>query len=148
LLEGLVGGLRAAKAIAAESASQGHARALVEVPAWPQKADARLLGRIRRAMSAGAGVARNATGLRATVTALSAIRLVAGADAVVERAATAGLMIACAALQRQESRGGHFRSDCPLSLAGAGRRAMTTLASLVAIATRVAAPAMAQAAAG
>jgi L-aspartate oxidase len=54
--------------------------------------------------------------------------------------ATAALLIAAAALQRTESRGGHFRSDCPNSDPQQARRSFITLDQARAIADRAGAP--------
>jgi L-aspartate oxidase len=51
--------------------------------------------------------------------------------------ATAALLIAAAALQRTESRGGHYRSDCPNSDPQQARRTFITLDQARAVADRV-----------
>jgi len=69
---------------------------------------------IRQVMWVHAGVERNAKGLREARRALESIRarLAAGATEEENMVATA-LLIVESALQRRESRGGHFRSDFP-----------------------------------
>jgi L-aspartate oxidase len=69
---------------------------------------------IRRIMWLHAGVERNAKGLREARRALEGIRarLAPGATEEVNMVGTA-LLIVESALQRRESRGGHFRSDFP-----------------------------------
>jgi L-aspartate oxidase len=69
---------------------------------------------IRRIMWLHAGVERNAKGLREARRALEMIRarLAAGATEEQNMVGTA-LLIVESALQRRESRGGHFRSDFP-----------------------------------
>ena len=69
------------------------------------------------------GLVRNADGLRAAVTQLTAwragakaLRDASPADREARRVAslvTVGLLIARAALRREETRGGHFRADFP-----------------------------------
>jgi L-aspartate oxidase len=65
---------------------------------------------VRDVMSAGVGVLRDAEGLRATIRAL--LPLAAGCGKAGDPALV-GLMIAVAALRRQESRGAHWRTDFP-----------------------------------
>jgi len=75
--------------------------------AVPQTADA---GPVREIMARYVGVLRDRAGLRGAIEALRPIAFSTGAAA---DAATVGLMIATAALLREESRGGHFRTDFP-----------------------------------
>lgn len=103
LLEAIVTGRRAATdAIATPPRSPGAAP-LPEGRTGETPADRQ---RTREVMSADVGVLRDATGLRRAVAALQPL---AGRSDT----AFAGLMIAVAALMREESRGGHFRSDFP-----------------------------------
>jgi len=67
-------------------------------------------GPVREIMSRYVGVLRDGTGLRAAVEALQPL---AFCDGPAADAAAVGLMIAMAALLREESRGGHFRTDYP-----------------------------------
>jgi L-aspartate oxidase len=73
---------------------------------------------IRDLLSAGVGVLRDEPGLRATITAL--LPLAAGRGPASDPALV-GLMIAVAALRRQESRGAHWRTDFPTRNAVAAR---------------------------
>jgi L-aspartate oxidase len=111
LLEGLVFGARAAKAMLepvrtgemfsqlspVEAGLQAD-RSLNDGPSDPE--------RIRALMWKRVGLARDASGLREAVDWLDAAR-------VHSRLATVGWLIAKAALRREESRGGHHRSDFP-----------------------------------
>jgi L-aspartate oxidase len=69
---------------------------------------------IRATMWSHAGIDRTATGLREAIAELEDItsRLPEGATEEANMTETA-MLIATAALQRQESRGGHFRRDFP-----------------------------------
>ena len=82
---------------------------------------------LRGAMALHVGVVRNAQGMK---TALKIIAKVAKqADSLTLRnMATSAFMITSAALHRQESRGGHFRSDFPLPNPALARRSHFTLA--------------------
>ena len=69
---------------------------------------------VRTAMWEQAGIARSASGLRACLATLDEVeaRLPAGATEEANLIDT-GRLIARSALMREESRGGHFRSDFP-----------------------------------
>ena len=68
-------------------------------------------GRLRHAMSSGAGVVRDRAGLERA--ARVATEIAAATSGEVRAAATAAGLICAAALERHESRGVHFRSDAP-----------------------------------
>lgn len=75
----------------------------------PPSTDEALIGMLRIAMHAHAGVARNAAGLN------NLVEMFAGLTPEARLASpfvTARLIVACA-LARQESRGGHYRTDFP-----------------------------------
>lgn len=103
LLEAAVFGARAGRAAATEADPATRPLPARPLPDLPDAA----LGRLRQAMSRDAGVVRDAGGL---------IRLMGEIDALEARYGAAGPLIAArltaaCALQRRESRGGHFRSD-------------------------------------
>jgi L-aspartate oxidase len=104
LLEAAVFGTRAGRAAAAETGVAGPLSVVVagELP------DADLQS-LRRAMSAEAGVIRNAEGLTRL------LELIAGLEAAHGRSAplVAARFVAAGALARCESRGAHYRTDFP-----------------------------------
>lgn len=77
------------------------------VPALPPAPDP---GPVRPILSRAAGVLRSGAGLRAALAALLPLVDARGPEA--DPAAVA-LMLTLAALRRQESRGAHYRTDCP-----------------------------------
>ncbi|MFC4724233.1 L-aspartate oxidase [Glycocaulis abyssi] len=117
LLEGLVFGRRAAEAL--KNASQ---RALTPVEADPAPAlPADALARLRAAMAMQAGVEREAAGLARLIDLIDTLEAAHGeADALI-----AARFVAAGALTRTESRGGHFRSDCPATAAVAAHTRLT-----------------------
>jgi L-aspartate oxidase len=131
LLEALVFGDRVARAIIAAGA--GGKRLPIAIPAIPAvpggngEAIARIRGRLRRAMYDHVGLSRDATGLDRALTLLAGLeaertRLVGQgvasfADTVacgeLRNLLLSAVLITRAALQREESRGAHYRSDFP-----------------------------------
>lgn len=131
LLEGLVFGRRAARWLAAAplpprpESPRGMARPAIrtdEVPASVSTATDRAIARV---LWDGAGLVRSGDGLRRAEQALARLKAqwtAPGATQLGRKLTLAGLIVA-AARQRTESRGAHFRTDCPHSVAAwAGRR--------------------------
>jgi len=73
---------------------------------------------VRAALSRGVGVLRDDMGLRSTI---ATLRPLASGHGAAADPACVGLMIAVAALRRQESRGAHWRTDFPSHAATAER---------------------------
>jgi L-aspartate oxidase len=129
LLEAVVMAARAAEDVAAGLAGPGGGGDEAEEgPSYAGGIDAGLLAGLQEVMSAHVGVVRSAQSL---VTALDFIERLGMAAApsspLSNMAETARLMAVCA-LAREESRGGHYRSDFP-ELAGEARRSLITLSA-------------------
>lgn len=134
LLEAAVFGARAASDIAGTLDSTGRPG----LPATagdplPERDDWQALARIRATMDSKVGVEREAAVLEQAIVELDSFRR-QGPQGSTADAATAGLLIACAALERRESRGGHFRRDYPRHDAAAASRSRSTLAGAEALA--------------
>lgn len=82
---------------------------------------------LRALMAANVGVLRNGADLAHAIATLSDIERDAATPAL-RNLATAALMIATAAYDRRESRGGHYRSDYPTPDPAQAKRSMLTLA--------------------
>lgn len=92
-------------------------------PAAPQP---HLEERLRDIMSAHCGVLREGAGLRKALGAVSAMEQEAR-DPTIKNMCVTALLIAVAALIREESRGGHFRTDFPQPDPDQARRSRLTL---------------------
>jgi L-aspartate oxidase len=119
LVEAAVFGTRAGRAAAAVTGGGG--RPLPARPAPDLSAPA--LSALRRAMSRGAGVTRDAAGLRRLLIEIAVLEEVHGPALPL----IAARLVAQGALDRRESRGAHFRSDFPAL--GAPVRSRVTLAA-------------------
>jgi L-aspartate oxidase len=106
LLEAVVFAERAARRLKGAVLSEASAAASATAP--PVLEDSSLV-ELRHRMHAEVGVVREAAGLGATLDWLAAVAARAGPA----RALISAQLIAAAALARQESRGGHYRSDYP-----------------------------------
>jgi L-aspartate oxidase len=91
--------------------------------------------KLRQAMTDGVGVVRDAAGLKRALRIIADIEAVNPEQAMQNMTATATL-IAAAALAREESRGGHFRSDFPETDPDMAERTHITLEEARAIRAR------------
>jgi len=126
LLEAAAFGRRTGRAAGAEPMAKG---ATLPVEASPDLSAAALQA-LRTAMSADVGVVRDAGGLTEALAIIA--RLEAGAPGALPL--TAARLIARAALDRRESRGGHYRSDYPDTAEVAGHTHTRTDPALTAAA--------------
>ncbi|MGJ4886675.1 L-aspartate oxidase [Bradyrhizobium sp. HKCCYLRH3099] len=108
-----------------------HAAKPVEAAAIPAASDP---AAIRPLLSEALGVLRDREGMAAAIQGLLPLASVAGAAA---DPALVGLMMAVAAHAREESRGGHCRTDCPDTLPVA-QPSRLTLSSAIAAAREIA----------
>jgi L-aspartate oxidase len=135
LLEAVVLGARVAEDVRALApfSAVAHAAEPQRVeggrPADPLRRAA-VIARLRKIMTDSVGVVRDAPGLRAALLALRDIEANAGSDSQLADMALAARFVAGTAFARFESRGAHFRSDAPQSVAARALRSHTTLAEL------------------
>jgi L-aspartate oxidase len=131
LLEALAFGARiAADLAAADLPAPGP---LAAPPPLGQPAPPEALMRLRQIMDSHVGVERDAEGLRTALRAIAALEAAAPPEAQGFRNMTAAAtLIAAGALRREESRGGHARSDFPRTEPEA-RETRLTLAEALAI---------------
>ena len=131
LLEAVVSAGWVADSLAGTPA--GHGRPLL-APAPLPPADPT---RVRPILSRAAGVMREPGALTDAAAALLPMARSVGAEA---DPALVALMIVIAALQRQESRGAHFRTDMPVSMASYEKRLPLTLRAALHTARAIAQP--------
>ena len=98
-------------------------------PADPEKRAA-AVAHLRDIMTTHVGVVRSAKGLKAALAALKAMEQHAQVDSVLANMLLTARLITAGALQRKESRGGHYRSDFPESDPALAKRTFMTLADL------------------
>jgi L-aspartate oxidase len=106
-----------------------------EARAEPDESQA--IARLRAIMAAKVGVVRTARGLSEAIAAITALADQAHGTTLRAMTTTA-LLVATAALQREESRGAHFRPDYPTPSPDWAHRTMITLDEARAIAASVA----------
>ncbi|QPF82115.1 L-aspartate oxidase [Bradyrhizobium genosp. L] len=102
-------------------------RAMLRDEAMPPAADPLA---VRPILTQGLGVLRDRDGIARTVRGLAPLARGQGATS---DPALVGLMIAVAAIKREESRGGHFRSDFPDTAASAVPSSLTRTEALAAV---------------
>ena len=128
LLEATVFGIRSARDVAGRARRPlRRGRLAAMACASPPAADWKTLSAVRATMERNVGVIRDERLLRQSIGLLDEVREL-NPPGPVGDAATAGLMIAVAALGRRESRGGHYRADFPSSDSTLSRRSDLTLA--------------------
>src|SRR2546428_8026551 len=134
LLEGLVFGARAGRAVLADRPGTAPEGRLAGDPGRALSIDPEGAGptiqALQRVMSEGAGILRNGRGLERSITATLdlerglAMRPVSRRGVEARNLLFVGRLIAEAALRRQESRGAHFREDFPPKEPGRGRHSI------------------------
>lgn len=130
LLEAAVFGARAGRAAAAAAEPQHRTPAAAVMG---RELPAQALAELRTAMSRDAGVVRDAAGLERLLDLLDTMEAKHGRSPPL----VAARLVAQAALDRRESRGGHFRADFPQT--GEAVRTFVTLAAVERRPTRFAA---------
>jgi L-aspartate oxidase len=130
LLEAAVFGARAGAAAAKAEDPRTDTLPTTLTPDLPDDA----LQALRQAMSQHAGVARDAVGLRRLIALINGLEERHGAA----QPLIAARLVAACALAREESRGGHYRSDFP-NTAPTPKRTLVRLADLGARPERIAA---------
>lgn len=136
LLEAVVFGARVAADLAAHSAPAGTLP-LHDGPSAPSRPGE--LKPLRRMMTMNVGLERDASGLARALAFLRQTLAGAGSDIVLRNMATAATLIAAAAYQRTESRGGHYRSDYRLTSPDWAHRTFLTLDDALSLSVRAAA---------
>jgi L-aspartate oxidase len=129
LLEALVFGARIAREIGGRTAGTAHPAGIPPAPA-PQTEilPGAALSDLRRIMTAHAGVERDAAGLTHALVAIARIeRQSRGTSRGFLNMLSTATLIAAAALQRRESRGGHARADYPDTDPAQARQTRITL---------------------
>lgn len=109
-----------------------------EAPREPE-ADHQMIRDLRATMSRHVGVVRDRSGLSAALVAIERLSEQARSPQV-RNALVAAKLIASAALEREESRGAHCRSDFPATDPRRNARSFTTLAGANALASAMSAP--------
>lgn len=131
LLEAMAMGARAARDIVARLPLLSATRdAAVRIPSLPPRGYAAAADKdvLRQLMTDLCGVVRDEKGLRRALVSLTAARTAAeGRDSELADRALVAEMIVASALLRQESRGGHFRSDYTQSRDKLQKRSFVTL---------------------
>ena len=135
LLEGLIFGARVAEDVRGQLAA-GAMRGIP--PAPPRFASPAPPHVLRSAMTRDVALERDAAGLRSALNVITRLQTASSEPALLNMAAAAKL-VAAGALARQESRGGHWRSDFPQT-EKTGTRTFMTLADADRIAAAVEAP--------
>lgn len=141
LLEAVVLGGRAAADIRTlvPLADAGHFVEPKKI-AGPRRADEgkrkRLIAQLRQTMTEYVGVVRDAKGLKRALATLEEIWKDCDGDPLLDNMVLTARLITTAALNRKESRGGHFRSDYPQAVAALAHRTFIRASDLAALPQR------------
>ncbi|NDV52300.1 L-aspartate oxidase [Yangia sp. PrR003] len=134
LLEALVYARRCAADLAAALGPAAEAPEISLPSTGPAEApDPALVARLRNAMTAGAGVIRDAGGLTACLREIAVVEAAQPHCAALANMTATATLIASAALARCESLGAHFRSDASEATAEIGSRSRMTLTEALAL---------------
>lgn len=128
LLEALVFAARCARAVAAALPMRDCDPVRLPRLATAPGPDDELVRRLRHAMSAGAGVVRDAAGLTECLKEIARIETAQPDCPILLNMTATARLIAAAALARRESRGAHCRRDFPDTNGTEGARTFMTLA--------------------
>ncbi len=115
LLEAVVFGARVAERLRSERLPprSGAAAPEARYDLAPRPADPQLMMQLRQAMSAGAALIRSAESLNGVIDVISALNESPLLTSGLKSALSSAELIVQGALMREESRGGHYRSDFP-----------------------------------
>jgi len=126
LLEALVFGARAASDVASAASRKTHA-ALRGAPIADTPPSAYAVATLRKTMTVKVGLERNEADLATALAAITRLERAGAGDPHLRNMTAAAALIAAAALERTESRGGHFRTDFPAANPAFARRTFLTL---------------------
>jgi L-aspartate oxidase len=113
LLEALVFARNAAEDISNGLQVQFAPEVDVDFKDGGQEVDEALVAKLRQAMTSLVGVRRHADGLKQALTVIAECEAAQPDNPTVKNMTATATLIAAAALERRESRGGHFRDDFP-----------------------------------
>lgn len=146
LIEGLVMGARVAASIA-ELPAAADRGAPLEVPVndltTASAVDPEAVDRLRTVMWQHGGLVRDADGLRTALRELEHLAPALDGDVTGRNLAAVADVVLEAALQRRESRGGHYRADHPTTEPGPGRHTIVTRSGFARRPLRVSEPSQA-----
>lgn len=127
LLEAVVFGARIAEDILASVETGPEATAVIPAIRTRRSHTVPIVQELRRLMTRHVGVVRTGDGLAQALQEIVRIERAAGSSPALVNMVTAAKLITAAALQREESRGGHFRMDHPQADAAWAHRTFITL---------------------
>jgi len=126
-----VGGMLPARRVPSEPEANPHVGGLATVDPARERA-------LRQLMSNNVGVVRDGAGLRYALSEIARLERDSARVPHLRNMATTALLVTAAALRREESRGGHYRSDFPNTDPAQARRTFMRLADARAIAAETA----------
>lgn len=130
LLEAIVFGARAASDIALTTPANGTAAGTPPAPPIVSGPVTPNVALLRKAMTMNVGLERNSENLILALNTITMLEKAGTGDPDLRNMTATSLLIAGAALNRTESRGGHFRSDYPHANPALAKRTFVTLAQI------------------